>query len=101
MTTGTFQAGHTAVSKLEPIDGVPWAIRDGKLTGVRALFHFDAQISFNRGIGYQLRPTAPAEEFAVNPPPTSPGFFVDQITVVFKSGTTPSQVDALNAAIGA
>lgn len=87
--------------KIEPIDGIPWPILDGELTGVRGLFRFDEEMLHNQGIGYKLKPTLPAELFPVNPPPTGPGFFVDQITVVFKPGTTPSQVDAINALIGA
>lgn len=87
--------------KVEPVDGVPWTITDGQLTGVRGLFQFDDQMIFNKGNGYKFRPTMLAELFAVNPPPMDPGFFADQITVVFKSGTTPSQVDTINAPIGA
>jgi subtilisin family serine protease len=87
--------------KIVPEDGKAWPINDNLLTGVRALFHFDKKVLFNKGVGYKLKPTIPAEVFDVNPVEGAPGVFVDRIMVAFQVGVSRRQVDAFNAEIGA
>jgi subtilisin family serine protease len=53
------------------------------------------------GPGWKIKPTIDAEPFDVNPQPDEPGLFLDQLTVVFKPGTTPAEIQAINAEIGA
>lgn len=87
--------------KIVPSDGSPWPIVQNELTGVRALFRFDDRMLHNEPQGYHIKPTVEAERFAVNPPPDEAGVFVDQITVMFRDGISPAQVDAVNGEIGA
>lgn len=87
--------------KVAPMNGKPWPIIEDELTGVRGLFEFPKHALHNRGLGYKLKPTILGEEFPVNPPPAEPGVFVDQITVVFRPGTSQEQIDAVNSQIGA
>jgi len=87
--------------KVVPVDDAPWSIAANEITGVRALFELDREVLHNNGVGYKLLPTVKGEQFAVNPPPGEPGVFLAQITVVFRPGTSRSQVDAINAGIGA
>jgi hypothetical protein len=87
--------------KIVPADGNAWPIAENALTGVRAEFAFDERVLHNKGHGYKIKPTVPGVLFAVNPPPGEPGVYVDQITVVFQPGTTQTDVDTINGAIGA
>lgn len=87
--------------KIVPEKGEAWPINDNLLTGVRALFHFDKEVLFNKGVGYKVKPTVPAETFDVNPAEDKPGVFVDRILVAVHGGVSRRQVDAINAEIGA
>ena len=87
--------------KIEPLDGKPWKITENELIGVRALFHFDESVIFNKGNGYKIKPTVVADTIPVNPTQEGPGVFMDQITVVFHAGVSRIEVEAINSEIGA
>lgn len=87
--------------KIVPENGVPFRIINDELTGVRGLLRFDDRLVRTGHDSWKIKPTLPAEEFAVNPPENSPGVFMDRLTVVFRRGTTRARVDQINAGIEA
>lgn len=86
--------------KIEPIDGNPWPIQQDQLTGVRTLFDFDERVLHNKGNGYKIKPTAPAEIFPVSPENDGPGVFADQIAVVFKRDASLAEITSIISGFG-
>lgn len=82
-------------------DSTAFPIVLDQLTGMRGLLHFDDRLVHQGNDRWKLKPTLPAEVFAVNPQEGAPGVFLDQLTVVFKDGTTPARIDAINSEIRA
>lgn len=91
---------HQSGWKVVPQDGKPWEVIDDELIGVRGLFDFDDRVLHSEGLGYKIKPTIPAEEFAVNPPEGAPGVFFDQLTVVFKPDVSTEKIDEIISTFG-
>jgi len=92
--------------KIVPEDGVPFIVVENEFTGVRGLLGFDDRLVRNGprtepAHRWKIKPTLPAVDFLVNPPPGEAGLFIGQITVVFVPGTTRAEVDTINMGIGA
>jgi subtilisin family serine protease len=87
--------------KIESTNGLPWQITQDLLTGIRILFRFDDLVQYNKGIGYQIRPSAPAEQFEVYPPAEKAGIVPDEITVFFQPSVSIAQINVINSGINA
>lgn len=91
---------HQSGWKVVPQDGEPWEVIDDELIGVRGLFDFDDRVLHDQGLGYKIKPTIPAETFAVNSPEGTPGVFFDQLTVVFKPDVSTEKIDEIISTYG-
>lgn len=87
--------------KIEPAAGEAIPIEQDELIGLRGEMNFADRLVNTARNSWKVKPTLPAVVFEVNPPEGAPGVFADQLTVVFKPGTTRAQIDAINAEIGA
>lgn len=88
--------------KISAEDGTEFPMVGDQLTGMRGLMRFEDRFVMPQnptGTGLKIKPTIDAELFDVNPPPEEPGVYLDQLVVVFKEGTLPPTIDAINAEI--
>lgn len=96
---------HTGL-KIVPDEATPVVVEGDRLTGVRALLHFDDRLVRNgpraqTARGWKLKPTWPAEPFEPNPAADEPGVFVDELNVVFERDVSSARASEIVAGLGA
>ncbi len=95
--TVTVPSGSQTGIKVEPIDGVPFEVRDGERTGARIVFNPFEQLLRNRGQGFKMKPVLVAEHVSLQE--LSP-ILLDRIVVRFNDGVTRDRIDQINAERG-
>jgi len=96
--TVTVPSGAQTGFKVEPIDGVPFEIKDDERTAARIVFEPFNQLIHNRGQGFMMKPVLLAEHVTLEE--LSP-ILLDRIVVRFKNGVSAASIASVNASIGA
>ena len=91
-------SGSTSGLKIDPDDGEPFIIEEGKRTGGRVLINPFDQLLRNRGVGFQLKPHFLAEHVTAL---DLLGFIEDQVVVGYALDVSREEIYALNAEVGA